>query len=282
MSYHLRPTPQPLQGGRYDGYDYNCGYGHSHSQEQGYSQPQQQRGMMHAQPQPPPPPRPTPLPPLPVATTMYQNDGFARTHTWVANQPPITSPPPPSKTPFTEWTGPYSDVTFDRRTFGENSGLVLTRAGKDSGRICGSKRTAFFIALAIELFLLVVAIAVGLGVGLARERTTMSSRRRRLVLGPVICPQDNNTVYVSRGSSKPFNVQCGRDYNSANGARDIGHMSKPTMAQCIDECGRHDDCVGVGYGYYQGSFECWMKSELGEPNWSSQWYFAQLQDIPQP
>ncbi|KAI0006897.1 hypothetical protein F4779DRAFT_543419 [Xylariaceae sp. FL0662B] len=101
-----------------------------------------------------------------------------------------------------------------------------------------------------------------------------------LVQAPITCPQDNNTVYISSGTSKPFNVQCGRDYNSNNGARDIRHMAAGTMAECINSCGRWAGCIGVGYGYYEQKYECWLKSELGEPNWSSQWYFAQLQHMP--
>lgn len=255
---------------------------------------------------------------------MYYHDGLARTQTWVANQPPVMTPPPTTKTPFSEWTGATDSSTFDRRTLGGYSAGMPPRPPRDDARVCGIKRNAFLGVLAVGLFLLVVAVAVGLGVGLGTRRssgtvavdaaaadlgaissslssslpsttntptTTTSTTATSVVVsptpsftgilipGPVICPQDNNTVYVSQGTSKPFNVLCGFDYNSAGGARDITHMHQSTMAQCIDACGERADCVGVGWGYYQGSYQCWLKSKLGDPNPSSQWYFAQLQDM---
>ncbi|KAK6953450.1 hypothetical protein Daesc_005754 [Daldinia eschscholtzii] len=100
-----------------------------------------------------------------------------------------------------------------------------------------------------------------------------------LIPAPVICPQNNNTVYVSKGSSKPFNIQCGRDYNGDGGAVDLTHMYKASMSQCIDACGDHPGCVGVGWGNHEGTTECWLRSKLGEPNFSPNWYFAQLQDM---
>ncbi|KAI0841468.1 hypothetical protein F5Y06DRAFT_293169 [Hypoxylon sp. FL0890] len=309
MSYQLRP-PQPAtpQEGEYDAF--NNVYGQSH----GYGYGQQPHNK-------PLPLAPSPgSPPLYTAPIMYPQDGLARTQTWVVNQPTVMSPPTVAKTPFSEWTA-ATDSTFDRRTLGAYSTNMPPRPQKDR-RICGIKRTAFFVVLAIGLFLLVVAISVGLGVGLGTSKSSgvsadsaaaaanqggvsssssssisttptattpttstsvivspTPSFTGTVVPGPVICPQNNNTVYIAQGSSKPFNVQCGRDYSSANGGRDISHMHTSTMAQCIDECGERGDCVGVGWGYYQGSFQCWMKSKLGEPNWSSQWYFAQLQDM---
>ncbi|KAH9903562.1 hypothetical protein F4778DRAFT_89544 [Xylariomycetidae sp. FL2044] len=177
------------------------------------------------------------------------------------------------------------------------------------GRICGIQRVPFLVTLAVGLFLLVVAIAVGLGVGLSLDSrggsssssttsttptpttggsTTGSSTIKTsptpsftgtLAAAPVTCPADNGTVYVSAGTSKPFDVQCGRDYSSGGGARDISHMQAATMADCIDACGSQDGCVGVGWGDYEGTLTCWMKSQLGEPNWSEAWYFARLQGL---
>ncbi|KAI1452062.1 hypothetical protein F4805DRAFT_56263 [Annulohypoxylon moriforme] len=334
MSYQLHPSqPSPSQQeAGYDAYTstntygqgqgYGYGYGqHAYiqNQAQGQTQPQQyiqqqqyQPDMTHAQSQPP-----SPLP-APPPTTFHPQDSIVRAHTWIANQPPVMSPPAAAKTPFSEWAGPADSNAFDRRTLYSPS--MPPRPPREDARICGIKRNSFFIVLAISLFLLVVAIAVGLGVGLGTRgvgvsansaaanlgadsssslsptttmptsttTTTPTSTKTSptpsftgaLIPGPVICPQNNNTVYVSQGSSKPFNVQCGRDYSSQSGARDIKHMQKSTMATCIDACGNDDDCVGVGWGLYQGSYQCWLKSKLGEPNWSSSWYFAQLQHMP--
>ncbi|KAI1092434.1 hypothetical protein F5B19DRAFT_208699 [Rostrohypoxylon terebratum] len=344
MSYQLRPSqhsPSQQESG-YDTYsstspntyypDQQYGYGYNQGQYvyipgQGQPQPLQQQqyqpDMTHTHSQPPSP-LASPLALLPAATTtttnMYPQDGVARTHTWVANQPAILSPPAAAKTPFSEWAVP-TDSTFDRHTLYSPS--MPPRPPPDKPRVCGIKRNTFYVVLAISSFLLVVAVAIGLGVGLGTRKgvgvvgseaavdlgadssssslvsptsttptsttsTTPTSTKvsptpsftGALTPGPVDCPQNNNTVYVARGSSKPFNVQCGRDYNSQHGAKDIKHMHTPTMASCIDACGDDDDCVGVGWGYYQDSFQCWMKSALGEPNWSAQWYFAQLQHMP--
>ncbi|KAI1404466.1 hypothetical protein F4819DRAFT_125548 [Hypoxylon fuscum] len=315
MSYQLRPTQPSQQGGGYDAYN---GYGYGGYPQQPYAQ-QQHPDMMHAQSQPPSPGGP----PL-TMPPMYNHDGLVRTQTWIANQPPAMSPPPPAKTPFSECTGP-TDSSFDRRTLGGYSATMPPRPPKEDMRVLGIKRNHFFIVLAVGLFILVAAFAIGLGVGLGTRKsssaaldstsgnsgaagslssssisatpttpttttsTTPTSTKvsptpsftGTLIPGPVICPQNNNTVYVSHVVSKPFNVQCGRDYSSQNGALDIGHAPKSTMAECIDACGTRAGCVGVGWGYYQGSYECWFKSKLGEPNWSSNWYFAQLQDMPE-
>ncbi|KAI1443360.1 hypothetical protein F5Y02DRAFT_220794 [Annulohypoxylon stygium] len=343
MSYQLRPSQQSSsqQESGYDTYasispntygpDQQYGYGYNNGQyvyipSQG--QPQQpqplqqqqqqyQPDMTHTHSQPSSP-LPSPLAPPPVTTTLYPQDGIARTHTWIANQPPILSPPAAAKTPFSEWAVP-TDSTFDRHTL--YSPTMPPRPPPEEPRVCGIKRNTFYIVLAISLFLFVVAVAVGLGVGLGTRKsvgvggssaavdlgadsssslsptsttptsttsTTPTSTKvsptpsftGAMIPGPVVCPQNNNTVYIARGSSKPFNIQCGRDYSSQQGAKDIKHMHTPTMASCIDACGNDEDCVGVGWGYYQDSFQCWMKSALGEPNWSSQWYFAQLQHMP--
>ncbi|KAI0128718.1 hypothetical protein BJ170DRAFT_622687 [Xylariales sp. AK1849] len=100
-----------------------------------------------------------------------------------------------------------------------------------------------------------------------------------LISGTVECPDDNGSVYVSSGSSKPFNIECGRDYNSRDGAKDMSNKPIASMAGCIDYCGSTSGCVGVGWGNYQGTITCWLKSELGEPNESDSWYFARLQDL---
>ncbi|OTB04998.1 hypothetical protein M426DRAFT_320311 [Hypoxylon sp. CI-4A] len=300
MSFQLRPTQQPQQERGYNEYNtYNHGY-----YQQAYAQQLPPVDMTRPQSQA----SSSIQPPLPMAATMYHQDGLARTHTWIANQSLAVSPPPPAKPPLSEWTGSGTgtDSTFDRRIY---SPTLPPRPPREDRRICGIKRDHFSIVLAIGVFLMVVGTAVGVGVGLGTRSsgrevsaanigavsssssitttptstpttTTASptpSFTGTLVSSPVICPQDNNTVYIAQGSAKPFNIQCGRDYNSADGAKDIKHVHQATMAECVDTCGARDDCVGVGYGYYKGSFRCWMKSQLGEPNESSQWYFAQLQ-----
>lgn len=98
-------------------------------------------------------------------------------------------------------------------------------------------------------------------------------------LGPIECPRDDGKVFISDITSKPFNIECGHDYNSADGAKDLSHEATPSMATCINLCGSTSDCVGAGWGMYQEVPTCWMKSALGEPNQSQNWYFAKLQDL---
>ncbi|KAF3067409.1 hypothetical protein GL218_08474 [Daldinia childiae] len=318
MSYQLGPQQESQQQEAYDAYNthsHSNGYEYGHGQ-QAYIQPhQQQYNMMHSQSQTSSPASS----PQAVSATVYNQDGTARTQTWVYTQQPIRSPPPVSKTFSGEWTG-SPENTVDYRTPRGYSPTMPARPRKEDQRICGIRRNTFFIVLAIGLFLLVVAIAAGLGVGLGTRKsssvaasaenssavsssssscssvsptsttptsTTPSSTKvsptpsftGTLIPGPVICPQNNNTVYVSRGSSKPFNVQCGLDYSSDDGAEDLTHMYKASMSQCIDACGDHSGCVGVGWGNLEGSTECWLKSKLGKPNSSPNWYFALLQDM---
>ncbi|KAI2617228.1 hypothetical protein GGS26DRAFT_412199 [Hypomontagnella submonticulosa] len=322
MSYQLRPTqpPQQQQEGGYDAYNnaYSQGYGYG---QQPYAQPQQQPSDMMQHTAPSLPSLPTPHPVSQRGSIGYGQDGLARTYTWVANQPPLMSPPPPTKTLFSEWTaaGGTDSTTFDRRTTGMYSPSMPPRPPKRDRRICGVKRNAFFVVLAVGVFLFVVGIAAGLGIGLGARKggggdataaaavdagadsssssaptTTPTSTKPTtptstkvsptpsftgtLVQGAIICPSNNNSVYVSRGSSKPFNIECGRDYNSDKGAKDLTHMYAGSMAECIDACGAQPGCVGAGWGNYKGSTECWLKSELGQPNESKLWYFAQLQD----
>ncbi|KAI0379562.1 hypothetical protein F5Y04DRAFT_125779 [Hypomontagnella monticulosa] len=320
MSYQLRPTQpsQQQQEGGYDAYSDAYGqaqaHGYGHGQ-QPYTQPQQPNMMQHSLPSSPGPH------PVSRTATMYGQDGLARTYTWVANQPPLMSPPPPAKTPFSEWTTGGTESTFDRRTLGVYSPSMPPRPPKRDPRICGIRRNAFFAVLAVGIFLFVVAIAAGLGIGLGTRKnssdaaavdasvtsssssfsssapatpttptpttsTTPTSTKvsptpsftGTLVQGAIICPSNNNSVYVSRGSSKPFNIECGHDYNSNGGAKDIKHMYASSMTECIDACGQQAGCVGAGWGNYKGSTECWLKSELGKPNDSKLWYFAQLQN----
>jgi hypothetical protein len=84
---------------------------------------------------------------------------------------------------------------------------------------------------------------------------------------------------MSQVTSKPFNIDCGHDYNSKDGAKDISHQSTSSMTECIDLCGAESTCVGAGWGLYQGLPTCWLKSALGEPNNSPSWCFARLQSL---
>lgn len=68
---------------------------------------------------------------------------------------------------------------------------------------------------------------------------------------------------------------CGRDYSSTGGAFDLSTLSNMTTFEgCMAACGAADGCVAVGWGNYYDVPTCWLKSAVGEPNWSLGWYAA--------
>ncbi|KAI0593512.1 hypothetical protein F4775DRAFT_597170 [Biscogniauxia sp. FL1348] len=206
----------------------------------------------------------------PPPTNSYNPDSYARAHAWVASQPAVLLPPPPShshaaRTPVSESmvTDAESNFDDDRRTLGASTlagGMREKTGGEEDSRVCGIPRRLFCVVLAAGSFLVVVAAAVGLGVGLG-SRTAASYggkdvfRRGKLKLswpGPVLCPQDNNTMYVTSAPRPAPDVQFERDYGSDAGAH------------------------GRGVRPVRGAMECWLKGGLGEPSWSAGWYFACL------
>ncbi len=87
------------------------------------------------------------------------------------------------------------------------------------------------------------------------------------------CPLNNNTLYQA-DFSKSFLLLCGRDYNSNAGSEDLFNQPKATMGECIQTCANNTGCAGAGWGNYQGTMTCWLKSTLGQSNKSPNWYFA--------
>ncbi|RYP63669.1 hypothetical protein DL771_009157 [Monosporascus sp. 5C6A] len=233
--------------------------------------------------------------------------GVDRAQYWMQNSPAAKIPPhrPSAESPFSNGYGAGNPGTDTFNSGHPYSLPPRTVSSQQRGpRIWGIKRGAFFIVLAIGCSLMVLGIVTGVGVGLALRDTTPSETSDRssssttttatstssaptpsftgtVVSTPVTCPENNNTVYVTTGDApKPFNVECGRDYNSEDGARDItSRRDIETMAECIDLCGSRAGCVGVGYGDVDGAWTCWLKSQLGQPNWSDGWYAARLQNV---
>ena len=71
---------------------------------------------------------------------------------------------------------------------------------------------------------------------------------------------------------------CDRDYNSLAGAKEIANREADSIETCIDRCAEVDDCIGAGWGYYDGKSVCWLKSRLGKPGWTPGWYMAVRED----
>ncbi|RYP91571.1 hypothetical protein DL770_002285 [Monosporascus sp. CRB-9-2] len=223
--------------------------------------------------------------------------GVDRAQSWLQNSPAAKILPQPSsaKSPFSNGYGAGNPGTDTSNSGHPYSLPPRTMSSQHrSPRILGIKRGAFFVVLAIGCFLMVLGIAVGVGVGETSDpssptTTTATSTSSVptpsftgiVVSAPVTCPENNNTVYVTASDApKPFNVECGRDYASEDGARDMAtRRDVATMAECVDLCGSRAGCVGVGYGDFDGAWTCWLKSQLGQPNWSDGWYAARLQNV---
>ncbi|KAK0621463.1 hypothetical protein B0T17DRAFT_508810 [Bombardia bombarda] len=185
-----------------------------------------------------------------------------------------------------------------------------------SSRICGLKRQTFWIILAIGVFLAVVAVAVGVGVGVSQATKNNNSAPAGATTAPtstspttttaspsgtfppeatasattgattsIYCPVNNLTEYASTGTNhnvteKHYVMLCGRDYNSGGGTVDLYNLEAATMSDCIDLCADDAECVGAGWGLYQGNYICWLKSFLAAPQVSAEWLFAVLDPIP--
>jgi hypothetical protein len=90
-----------------------------------------------------------------------------------------------------------------------------------------------------------------------------------------VCPHNNLTLYASqKDPSKKYLLLCGRDYNSDGGSVDINNQATSSVDDCIDLCANTTGCVGAGWGSYQNTYTCWLKSQLSDPNNSPGWYFV--------
>ena len=97
------------------------------------------------------------------------------------------------------------------------------------------------------------------------------------MIGPEVairCPAHNQTLFTLPGTNKSYLLLCGRDYSSYDGAVDLFNEPMDNMYDCITECGKQEGCVAVGYGPYNDQNTCWLKSKLGVPNITPNWYFA--------
>lgn len=107
--------------------------------------------------------------------------------------------------------------------------------------------------------------------------TVLPAPKATGVTGPEVtirCPGNNQTLYLSTGTNRSFLLLCGRDYSSFDGAVDLYNVAMDDMSDCIDECARQAGCIAAGYGSNGNRNTCWLKSKLGDPNYSPGWYFA--------
>ncbi|OIW33641.1 hypothetical protein CONLIGDRAFT_640744 [Coniochaeta ligniaria NRRL 30616] len=183
---------------------------------------------------------------------------------------------------------------------GGSGGVLLAQDGGffRQDAICGVKRQTFWIVMAVGIFVMVAAVAIGVGLGVALHKsddgapsatplpsansssptttaTSLPAPTATGATGPEVaisCPANNRTLYASSGKS--YLLLCGRDYSSVDGAEDLFHEPMDSMSDCIDECPKQQGCVGVGWGPYQNVNTCWLKSKLGTPNVTPNWYFA--------
>ncbi|KAH8889272.1 hypothetical protein GQ53DRAFT_748351 [Thozetella sp. PMI_491] len=163
--------------------------------------------------------------------------------------------------------------------------------------IWGVKRQTFWAVVAVGAFTAVVAIALGVGLGVALHKNTGASTATGGGLPPprsatstplptptaqstvapsskITCPASNLTLYTTSTGSQKYLLLCGRDYAGAGGAVDISNQEADTMGACIEACAEVEECVGAGWGSYNNEPTCFLKSSVGEPNWSESWVFA--------
>ncbi|KAB5558547.1 hypothetical protein GE09DRAFT_117039 [Coniochaeta sp. 2T2.1] len=194
---------------------------------------------------------------------------------------------------------PYSSAMSPSYEYMSPSGSGSSPPMKDGffgqDMICGVKRQTFWIVMAIGIFVMVAAVAIGVGLGVALHKsddpsstplpsangssptTTLPKPTATGVLGPEVvirCPANNQTLYTPVGTNRSYLLLCGRDYSSIDGAVDLFNEPMDSMSDCIQECGKQEGCVGVGYGPYNNQNTCWLKSKLGTPNVTPNWYFA--------
>ncbi|ORY66559.1 uncharacterized protein BCR38DRAFT_182946 [Pseudomassariella vexata] len=159
-------------------------------------------------------------------------------------------------------------------------------------RIMGIRRRRFWLIFGPLIAILVIGLAVGLGVGLGTSHstessattttstlsttsstsTTSSSPTATATTQSLSCPSDNATVYTANNDDN-FLVLCNLDYNSGGGTTDMSNLVTATAVECANTCASNAGCVGAGWGNYEGSLTCWMKSGLGEPQDAVNWYF---------
>ncbi|CCC10531.1 hypothetical protein SMACR_06702 [Sordaria macrospora] len=180
----------------------------------------------------------------------------------------------------------------------------------------GTKRQVAWSLLAIGIFLIVVGVAVGVGVGVSSGNKKDGNRNSPSTPTPtssstahpswthtanlppptayatitpstsIICPSNNLTLYTpsngttltSSSRGKGYLLICGRDYSSLAGAEEITNRQADSIETCIDRCAEVDNCIGAGWGNYEGKQICWLKSRLGNPGWTPDWYMAVRED----
>ncbi|ROW12379.1 hypothetical protein VMCG_00092 [Cytospora schulzeri] len=252
--------------------------------------------------------------PLPEALPPHLQPQYGEYKPWAQYSPPPPQLPPQPLPPHPGYPYPASvdsglvavsppyggGMMPDHRYHGGHNPFEPPRKTTGNGLVCGLRKVVFWIIIAIVVFAIVAAVAIGLGVGLgtrsdapAASTTTATSSAAPTATdslpaatatstaGPelnIVCPSANRTLYSlassSAGADQKFLVLCGRDYNSWGGAQDMVSVNTTTFEGCLEECSGQEDCVAVGWGNYYGTNTCWLKSAIGEPNWSEGWYSA--------
>ncbi|KAH8645428.1 hypothetical protein BX600DRAFT_164734 [Xylariales sp. PMI_506] len=199
------------------------------------------------------------------------------------------SPPPPPSAGYVNSDAPQS--SWDPSQTSSGYPAASEKPFDDDPRICGIKRRTFWLVVGPFLALLVIGLAVGLGVGLSLGHSstqsstsanstststasaTSSAATSTPTVSTIICPGDNTTYYDTDDGTK-FLVLCNLDFNSGGGSVDLDHVVTTSIDDCASTCANHSACMGAGWGNYQGTYYCWMKSTLGVTQSASNWYFV--------
>ncbi|PSR94388.1 hypothetical protein BD289DRAFT_480540 [Coniella lustricola] len=196
---------------------------------------------------------------------------------------PSPPPPPPHdpKIGYKYNNGRYpldTDAYIGRSGNGPSKGAANTK-----DRICKLPRKVFWVLFAVIVFALLAAIAHNNNPKfvlklhdqhLINIRNYISRHIHNYVSRHIHYPPNLTLYTLSTSVTKKYLVLCGRDYNSDGGTADLTQFNLTTFESCLSQCGTYDGCTAVGWGNYQGTYTCWLKSNIGTPNQSPGWYSA--------
>ncbi|KAK8039017.1 hypothetical protein PG993_007428 [Apiospora rasikravindrae] len=202
---------------------------------------------------------------------------------------------------------PPAEGRFPIPMSGKNELPSLTTASdtwsrKSTTRVCGLKRSRFWMIIGLIIGLVIVVVAVGVGVGVGKNASgssdaagavssgpsstsshptstatttatatvsptsTSTSTNPAATVGKLDCPAANGTEYMVPGSNKRFLRVCGVDYTGDSGGIDLKQVTTQSMLDCMTNCAGTYGCTGCGWGYMEGDtgyeHRCWLKSKL--------------------
>ncbi|KAK7920928.1 hypothetical protein PG985_008950 [Apiospora marii] len=219
---------------------------------------------------------------------------------WLRDPTPPEVPPeglPPAEGRFPIPLGGKNELPLPSLTTASD-----TWSRKSTTRVCGLKKSRFYMLIGLLVGLVIVVVAVGVGVGVGKNASgsseaaapvssgtsstspssttsatvtttatttatpTSPSTNPAATAGKLDCPAANGTEYQVPGSNKRFLRVCGVDYTGDTGGVDLKQVTTQSMLDCMTNCAGTYGCTGAGWGYMEGDtgyeHRCWLKSKL--------------------